>query len=144
MPLREFTDGDQRRWQVWDTVPKSAEEDQVFARNAQMLAEAEQRRRAEGGAARVADAAADDARRLSRPLAEAAAAALRRFTEGREHGWLTFMSGDEKRRLSPIPERWNEMDDAALVELLARAERVEQRVPMPGPRAESRSQSRTE
>ena len=136
MALREFTDADQRLWQVWDTVPKSAEEDEVFARNAQILAEAERRRRQGDAAVRGGTSESDDERRLSRPLAEVAASALRRFSEGREHGWLTFMSGDEKRRLSPIPERWEELDDTGLAALLARGERVEQRIPAPGTRAE--------
>ena len=140
MALREFTDAAGRSWQVWDTVPKSAEEDQVFARNAQILAEAERRRREEELGTRGGAAGREEESRLPRPLAEAAAAALRRFSRGREHGWLTFMSGDEKRRLSPIPERWEELDDAGLLALLARAERVEQRMP---PASEARAETRT-
>jgi hypothetical protein len=107
MPLREFVDGKRRTWQVWDTVPKSASESAIFQRSAQLKAESEAR---ELGAA-----SADRA---------AAAAALRRFTRGRERGWLTFMHGDDKRRLSPIPEGWEQFDDARLSGLLQRAEPV--------------------
>ena len=81
MPLREFVDGDRRTWQVWDTVPKSASESAIFARSAQIQAAAEGRKDV-----------------MSGPDREAAAMALRRFTEGRERGWLTFMHDDDKRR----------------------------------------------
>lgn len=30
------------------------------------------------------------------------------FTPGLEGGWLCFEHGDEKRRLSPIPENWEQ------------------------------------
>jgi len=112
MPLREFTSADQQTWQVWDTVPKTATEDVVFAQNAQMLARAEQRHAAEKSA------------RGGVTAREVAGAALRRFTQGREHGWLTFMNGDQKRRFSPIPEGWEQWDEQRLADLLARAEPV--------------------
>jgi hypothetical protein len=37
-------------------------------------------------------------------------------------GWLSFDSGTEKRRLSPIPEDWQRMSDEQLAQLLERAE----------------------
>lgn len=39
-----------------------------------------------------------------------------------QQGWLAFESRVGKRRLSPIPEGWQQMDEAALRALLARAE----------------------
>jgi hypothetical protein len=39
-----------------------------------------------------------------------------------QHGWLTFDSGTEKRRLSPIPEDWQHLTDGELMQLLSRAE----------------------
>jgi hypothetical protein len=107
MPLREFVDGERRTWQVWDTVPKTASESAMFERSAQIMAQTEARE--------ISDAAQDRA---------AAAAALRRFTRGREHGWLTFTHDDDKRRLSPIPDGWEGFDDARLAALLQRAEPV--------------------
>lgn len=39
-------------------------------------------------------------------------------------GWLSFQSATEKRRLAPAPTGWEKLSDAALRELLARAEPV--------------------
>ena len=41
-----------------------------------------------------------------------------------EGGWLTFQSGDEKRRLAPIPLYWATAPEDQLRELLARARPV--------------------
>jgi hypothetical protein len=42
-------------------------------------------------------------------------------------GWLSFASGEERRRLSPVPDDWMAMSDDSLRELCERAERVPQR-----------------
>jgi hypothetical protein len=47
-----------------------------------------------------------------------------RFSPGRDEGWLTFMAGSEKRRLSPIPAGWDVASEAELAEHLAHAEPV--------------------
>jgi hypothetical protein len=39
-----------------------------------------------------------------------------------QQGWLCFDSGTEKRRLSPIPDDWRTVSDAALERLAERAE----------------------
>ena len=41
-----------------------------------------------------------------------------------QDGWLAFQSGTDRRRLTPIPERWVTLDDAELVRLLAVANRL--------------------
>jgi hypothetical protein len=52
-------------------------------------------------------------------------------------GWLSFDSGAEKRRLSPIPDGWREMSEAQLAELSERAERaVTRRRPRGNPPSE--------
>lgn len=87
MALREFTDTAGRTWQVWDTVPETAHEEQIFRQSTRLQADAERR-------------ATDD---------EPGAAVLpnRRFGPGREGGWLTFMTstsgGEDKRRPQPDP-----------------------------------------
>lgn len=104
MALREFTATTGQRWQVWDTVPSTPHESELFAHNARLLAEAAQR---------------DD------PSAAAASAdASRRVAPGREAGWLTFQVGDEKRRLSPIPPDWATASEATLQEWWQRADPV--------------------
>jgi hypothetical protein len=121
MPLREFLDADGRTWQVWDTVPKSSAENAIFAQSARILAEAESRQegRRDGSGPEGRTPPDAHARRSA-----AAAAALRRFTEGRELGWLTFMDGEDKRRLSPIPDGWEGWSDAQLAALLVAAQPV--------------------
>jgi hypothetical protein len=51
----------------------------------------------------------------------------RRITlaEGLGSGWLTFESQLEKRRLNPIPSRWELSSEAELRELCQKARRVE-------------------
>jgi hypothetical protein len=44
-------------------------------------------------------------------------------------GWLAFEGAGERRRLSPIPARWEQASDAELIALLAKAAVV------PSPRA---------
>lgn len=39
-------------------------------------------------------------------------------------GWLAFRSDTERRRVVPIPDRWDDLADEELVSLCARAERV--------------------
>jgi hypothetical protein len=34
--------------------------------------------------------------------------------QGLEQGWLTFRAGAEKRRLSPVPEKWDDASDEQL------------------------------
>lgn len=54
------------------------------------------------------------------PSAEAAGKA--RLPGPFQRGWLSFDSGEERRRLSPIPEGWQTMSDASLREACQRAE----------------------
>jgi hypothetical protein len=41
-----------------------------------------------------------------------------------QDGWLAFQSGDDRRRLVPVPENWSTVDDETLATLLERADRV--------------------
>lgn len=42
-------------------------------------------------------------------------------------GWLAFQCEHEKRRLAPVPEQWNALDDDFVVQLLEQAETVHYR-----------------
>jgi hypothetical protein len=46
---------------------------------------------------------------------------LRTAAPGMMGGWLCFESDGDKRRLVGPPERWEEMHEAELVEMLGRA-----------------------
>src|SRR5262245_21944204 len=39
-------------------------------------------------------------------------------------GWLAFQSGEESRRLAPIPANWIDLSDAELLLLMAHAETI--------------------
>jgi hypothetical protein len=49
------------------------------------------------------------------------------FTPGLEGGWLCFEHAEEKRRLSPIPDGWEEADAEAMEGYLQRAAPVPRR-----------------
>ena len=43
------------------------------------------------------------------------------LSKGYENGWLTFDSGQELRRLGPVPDKWEDLPDAKLRSLLKEA-----------------------
>ena len=47
------------------------------------------------------------------------------LSEGYGSGWLTFESLEEKRRLNPIPSRWEMLSESELRALCGNARRVE-------------------
>ncbi len=51
----------------------------------------------------------------------------RRVSPGLEEGWLAFESSAEKRRLAPIPERWEELPVETLASLCEGAAFVRER-----------------
>lgn len=60
-----------------------------------------------------------------------------RLPGGLEAGWLCFETGDEKRRLAPMPEAWEALADDALWALCGDARPVVRRPqPAAGPLAE--------
>jgi hypothetical protein len=88
---REFVDTHEVQWQVWEVVPSSAERRDAPERRSQARTEVGRRVRQE---LRI---------RMESELAQ---------------GWLVFESASEKRRLRPIPEGWDQLDDNGLVRLL--------------------------
>jgi hypothetical protein len=51
-----------------------------------------------------------------------------RLPESFQDGWLSFDSGNERRRLSPIPDEWQAMNEDALRAACERAELAPRRV----------------
>jgi hypothetical protein len=107
MSYRTFVDRDGAYWQVWDSQPTKVE---------RRLTEADRRRRQNypwRGAER-------------RSGLERRTVAQRRITlsEGYGSGWLTFESLQEKRRLIPIPHRWEEVSQGELRALCEKAKIV--------------------
>jgi hypothetical protein len=97
MAHRQFTDSRRVTWEVWEVAPSHAE-----------------RRRAEHDRPR------------SRPLGPDRRGAIDgtlriRISNELAHGWLCFQSEQAKRRLTPVPDGWEQLDDAGLERLLREA-----------------------
>jgi hypothetical protein len=99
MSLRQFSDDEGERWEVWDTIPGAPQ-------------------------GNYADTAAGRLLATSPEGTERRGVFPARFTAGREGGWLTFASGTRRLRLSPIPKGWEECSDRELCDHLSRADRV--------------------
>jgi hypothetical protein len=107
MSYRTFVDRDGSYWQVWDSQPtrverRHSESDRRHSRNFPW----------KGPERRLGTD-----RRLT---------AQRRITlsEGYGSGWLTFESLDEKRRLIPIPAKWDDLSQPELRALCDKAKRI--------------------
>ncbi len=81
MTYREVRDDQNRVWEVWEVRPAAIERRQ-----------------------------AEDRRRFPREFADRRSSDFQlRLLGGMREGWLTFQCGNERRRLSPIPEGWNHL-----------------------------------
>jgi hypothetical protein len=107
MAYRTFVDKDGAYWQVWDSQPSKMER-RVSQSDRRHLVRYPWRgvERREGGDRRVISQ-----RRIT-------------LSEGYGSGWLTFESLEEKRRLTPIPNGWDEISQAELRILCDKAKRV--------------------
>ena len=107
MSYRTFVDRDGSYWQVWDSQPTKVE---------RRMNTGERRRSqyfAWGGTERRSgtDRRTSSQRRIV-------------LSEGYGRGWLTFESLHEKRRLIPIPARWEELSQGELRDLCEKAKRI--------------------
>ena len=106
MAHRSFRDADGVPWNVWDVVPQDA---------ARALGRRKAERRGQDillyrGPERRSGR---DRRRVHLRLAAKRYA----LTPGLEQGWLVCESPIEKRRIIPIPPRWEDRSDAELEQL---------------------------
>jgi hypothetical protein len=105
MALREFSDGEGRGWRVWNVHPARG--------YSSSRAGGERRRRA--GAYAGEERRGHERRHLTLTL------------PGLERGWLCFEAGEEKRRMSPIPDDWESCPPERLDAYRARATPVKSR-----------------
>jgi hypothetical protein len=96
MTHRKIRDGGGQVWDVWEVYPSAVER--------RMSGEFPAAQRTDGSGER-------------REIKIVVPTAL-------QQGWLAFQSGTHRRRLTPIPEKWGELDDAALAALLERASKI--------------------
>lgn len=104
MPYRTFVDTTGTEWQAWDITPQLGE-----------------RRSAATDRRMTSAPRAADRRKFVRRVGTAKRANLRGIYA---QGWLCFDSGQEKRRLSPIPSDWATCGDEALEAYVRSAEPV--------------------
>jgi hypothetical protein len=97
MTHRKIKDGVGRAWDVWEVYPSAVE----------------QRMSGEYPAVPNSDSSAPEKREVRI-----------RVPSALQNGWLAFQSGTDRRRLTPIPERWVTLTDEELVRLLASANRL--------------------
>ena len=107
MAYRTFVDKDGSYWQVWDSQPTRVER----------RASAEDRRHIKRFPWPRTERRSGIDRRL---------VSQRRITlaEGYGSGWLTFESLEEKRRLVPIPNNWEQATSTELRMMCERAKRI--------------------
>lgn len=98
MPLREFTDDEGACWRVWDVHPRL----EVLPEDGFGV-----ERRVEDAPELILE------RRGKRPPEPEAEA---------DGAWLVFDSGEEKRRLSPVPDDWEVCPADRLMKYWERAE----------------------
>lgn len=99
-------DSEGNEWRVWDVLPYSSRQ--------------EERRRAERR--QMPSAAYRGPERRTRPDRRVRSPHL--LTPGLERGWLCFETGEEKRRLTPIPSGWDGCSEDELERLCCEAMRV--------------------
>jgi len=97
MTHRTIKDGDGKSWEVWEVYPSAVEQRMSGEHPAAPPGEAPKRERRE-------------VRILVPPALQ--------------DGWLAFQTGNERRRLAPIPNNWTTLNDTALIDLLGRADRL--------------------
>jgi hypothetical protein len=98
MTHRKIKDGVGRGWDVWEVYPSAVE----------------QRMSGEYPAIGAGNPVPAEKREMRI-----------RVPSALQDGWLAFQSGQERRRLAPIPENWVTLDEDALLRLLASADRLD-------------------
>ena len=104
-PHRQFTDDNGLRWQAWDVVPSWGER------------RMKQRRAKDLGPPRgTSDRRLAERRRIP---------GIRiNLTPDLVGGWLAFECSGQRRRVVPIPQRWDELPEEALRALWREAEQL--------------------
>ncbi|CAN5686356.1 hypothetical protein BH23GEM1_BH23GEM1_12140 [soil metagenome] len=103
MPYRTFADEEGKDWEVWDVRPGRVERRGTDRRDEQSAPWTGVERRMKPDRRQRVESRLT----IAQPLAE---------------GWLVFRSGEEKRRLAPIPANWESSPWRELRDLCARAD----------------------
>lgn len=107
MAHHQFRDQHGVLWEAWDVYPTSVERRRT-----------DRRRNATGGGSRQLPIGSAERRRLERRQMVEPRAAISPEYIG---GWVVFQSSVERRRLAPIPDRWDEFTEEELRTLCRQA-----------------------
>lgn len=107
-PHRQFTDDDGLLWQAWDVIPSWGER------------RVEERRKDDAGPPSGLDERRATDRRKRRGIRIG-------LTSNLVNGWLAFESDGMRRRLVPIPDGWEALDEEQLRTLWRKAEQLSPR-----------------
>ena len=107
MAHHQFRDEHGVQWEAWDVYPTSMERRRVDRRTRADLAAI--RQLPLGGAERRRG----ERRQVMEPRAQ--------ISPEYVEGWVVFQSATERRRLAPIPDRWEQLGEDELRTLCARA-----------------------
>ncbi|HSU18071.1 hypothetical protein [Longimicrobium sp.] len=110
MSYRRFTDSAGQQWRVWEVVPHPADRRNGIRRIKVMKIQGERR---------------------FLPTRRVDMHRSRLYFPPSETPWLAFESGDERRRLRPVPERWWLENDSGLAALCEMAEPQRARITEP-------------
>lgn len=126
MAFRTFIDSAGQEWQVYEVVPLPHERRRYDRRSS-----------GAGAPAPVSEPASEP---VSEPVRDRRDDDDRRLTVGRQsplvavrQGWLTFERGQDRRRLSPIPDGWATATDAELERYRGGAREVRPRISVTPP-----------
>jgi hypothetical protein len=112
MGHRSFTDASGTVWNVWDVIPQWTER-----------RSGEERRRSDDDPTVDPPVLERRKRQPDRRTGSTDGSRIR-IAEGLSRGWLAFEAGADKRRLAPIPGGWEQLTDAELAILCAKASRA--------------------
>ena len=113
MPHRRFADRTGTPWEVWDVKPQWADRRSGADRRHRTLDDPD-----------VDPPVLEQRRGVDRRVGSGPRQPRLSLGDSYTAGWLAFESPAERRRLSPIPQGWDQLDEPVLADLCSKAKVV--------------------